>query len=116
VAARFDLLGDVAQFHETGARWRLLHEGADAGNAGKITIGRQVAECPVGGHAADAETFDQLVLGGDARAWKPQAGADILHYMVFHLGIEGLGLVHSSDPRTTSPWRITAASGLNPSG
>ena len=77
VAALGNLLGDVAELQQAGAGGRLLHEGADARHALDIALGEEFAQRPVGGHAADAEAFDQLVLGGHARAGRPGAGADL---------------------------------------
>ena len=60
--------------------------------------------------------LDQFVFGGDARARRPGAGADMLEDMILDLGIERCGSFIAIAPRTISPLRITAAQGLKPSG
>ena len=83
LAAGGDLVGDIAQFHQAGARGLLLDKGADARNPLEVAIRGQFAQRPIGGHAADAEAFDELVLGRHARARFPDASQDVVRMWSF---------------------------------
>ena len=116
MAAGCDFLGDIAEFHQAGAGGLFLHKGADAGNPGEVAIGGEFAERPVGGHAADAEAFDEFVFGGHAGAGGPGAGLDMVEDVLLHLHVERLHLVHGRVPLMSSPFLMTAARGLKPRG
>src|SRR5262245_61676964 len=116
MAAARDFLGNVAQLKEARARLRLSDKSAHARDAGENTIGRQLPERTVGGHAGNVEPLDKLVLRGHARAGRQAAGADLTEDVVLHAPIERLGLVHVRLPRMSTPSLITAAQGLKPSG
>ena len=76
VAARGDLVGDVAHLEQGGDRLGLGDEGADALDADQPPVQRQLAQGPVDGHAADAEVAHQLRFRGDAVTRLPLAGID----------------------------------------
>ena len=76
MAARRDLVGDVAHLEQGRDRLRLGDEGADALDADQPPVQRQLAQGPVDGHAADAEVAHQLRFRRDAVTRLPLAGID----------------------------------------
>src|SRR6266511_1891057 len=102
MAARPDLLGDVAQLKQARARPGLLHESAHTWDARQETVGGQLVEGAVGGHARDAEMLDELVLGRHALTRRPGARSDLAQNVILDAAIKRSGLVHERVPRTTA--------------
>lgn len=91
MAACGDLVGNVMHFEQRRLALGLGDKGADALHAHQQTFGGQLAQCPVYGHAAEAQLRHQFAFRRHTVVRRPGAILDLQGDHLFHAGVQGCG-------------------------